>query len=114
MEVLGLTDISNLASWSVSSYKTGLGVDALCEDDPLKYWQSDGPQPHYIDIHFSKRVSIERLSIFTDYASDESYTPSKIQILSGTGYHSLQEVITIDLNEPQGWRDISMSSLRDE
>lgn len=114
MEGLGLVDIGNLASWSVSSHKAGLGVEALCDDDPLKFWQSDGPQPHYIDIHFSKRVSIERLSIYMDYAMDESYTPSKIQVLSGTGFHSLQEVVVIDLLEPQGWICIVMDSLRDE
>ena len=72
MEERGLIDIGNLASWSVSSYKVGLGVEALCEDDPAKYWQSDGPQPHYIDIHFSKRVSVERLSIYTDFGLDRS------------------------------------------
>jgi len=114
MEERGLIDIGNLASWSVSSYKVGLGVEALCEDDPAKYWQSDGPQPHYIDIHFSKRVSVERLSIYTDFGLDESYTPSKIQILSGTGYQSLQEVVTVDLHEPVGWCHVIMDAIRDE
>lgn len=114
MEERGLIDIGNLASWSVSSHKTGFGVEALCYDDPAKYWQSDGPQPHYIDIHFSKRVSVERLSLYTDFGLDESYTPSKIQILSGTGYHSLQEVVTVDLHEPVGWCHIIMDSIRDE
>ncbi|CDO51147.1 similar to Saccharomyces cerevisiae YGL240W DOC1 Processivity factor required for the ubiquitination activity of the anaphase promoting complex (APC) [Geotrichum candidum] len=114
VEERGLIDIGNLASWSVSSYKVGLGVEALCEDDPAKYWQSDGPQPHYIDIHFSKRVSVERLSIYTDFGLDESYTPSKIQILSGTGYHSLQEVVTVDLHEPVGWCHVIMDAIRDD
>lgn len=114
MEALGLIDIGNLASWTVSSYKTGLGVEALCEDDPTKFWQSDGPQPHYIDIHFSKRVSVERISIYLDFLLDESYTPSKFQILSGTGYHTLQEVVAVELSEPRGWCHVTMDGVRDE
>lgn len=114
VEALGLVDIGNLASWSVSSHKATLGVEALCEDDPMKFWQSDGPQPHYIDIHFSKRVSIERISIFLDYALDESYTPEKIMVKSGTGYHSLQEVVTVDLHEPRGWCHLVMDNIRDD
>lgn len=99
-------DIGPLGSWSVSSNKLGSGVKELREDTPASFWQSDGPQPHYLDIHFSKRVTISRLSLFTDYILDESYTPSKITVLSGNGFHDLIEVITLDLNQPTGWNHV--------
>ncbi|PBP15402.1 anaphase promoting complex subunit 10, partial [Diplocarpon rosae] len=43
---LGLKEIGNLASWTVSSCKPGCGVEALRDDDTGLFWQSDGPQPH--------------------------------------------------------------------
>lgn len=114
MEALGLSDIGNLAMWSVSSQKFGFGVDSLRSDDPTKLWQSDGPQPHYIDIHFSKRVSVERISLFLSSELDESYTPSKIRILAGDGYHTLLEVTTVEFAEPTGWSHIILDSVRQE
>lgn len=36
---LGLREISNLASWTVSSSKPGCGVDALKDDDTSLFWQ---------------------------------------------------------------------------
>lgn len=114
MESKGYTDIGNLAMWSVSSYKLGFGVDSLRVDDPTKLWQSDGPQPHYVDIHFSKKVSVGQISLFFNHLVDESYTPSKIRILAGDGYHSLLQVTTIDLAEPTGWSNVSFDTVRSE
>lgn len=114
MEAQGLTDIGNLAMWSVSSYKLGFGVDGLRSDDPTKLWQSDGPQPHYVDIHFSKRVSVERISLFLNSVLDESYTPARIRVLSGDGYHTLLEVTTVEFAEPMGWSHIIFDSVRQE
>lgn len=83
------------------------------------YIRSDGPQPHYVNIQFNHRVNlkvyqfypffyfiyliVQFLAIYLDYALDESYTPSKIQIRAGTGQYDVQEVCTLDLNEPRGW-----------
>ncbi|KAH3687856.1 hypothetical protein WICPIJ_001149 [Wickerhamomyces pijperi] len=106
MEALGLADIGALGSWSVSSHKQGSGIKELREDTYETYWQSDGQQPHHLDIHFSKRVNVTRLSIFTDYTQDESYTPSKILVLSGSGFHDLIEVATMNLNQPIGWKHV--------
>ena len=36
---LGLKEIGNLASWTVSSYKPGFGVQELRDDDPQMFWQ---------------------------------------------------------------------------
>lgn len=114
MEKLGLVDIGSLASWKVSSYKSGFGVDQLRSNDMTKYWQSDGPQPHNLEIQFSKRVSIERISLYTDFDIDESYTPSKIVLYSGTGYHDLQEVAILELNQPRGWSHIILNDVRSD
>jgi anaphase-promoting complex subunit 10 len=112
MEAMGLVDVSHLASWTVSSYKTGFGVESLLEDSPTTFWQSDGSQPHHIDVHFAKRIAIKQISIYTDFGLDESYTPSKIVLLAGTGFHDLQLVSTMDLNEPQGWTHLILDDIR--
>lgn len=109
MEAQGLADIGALGAWSVSSFKQGSGIKELREDTYETFWQSDGQQPHHLDIHFSKRVTVTRLSIFTDYTQDESYTPSKILVLSGSGFHDLIEVATLSLNKPVGWKHIAFN-----
>ncbi|KAG5519798.1 hypothetical protein PMAC_000071 [Pneumocystis sp. 'macacae'] len=101
-------EIGNLATWTVSSSKPGFGVEQLRNDSIDTFWQSDGPQPHYINIHFIKKVSIKLLSFYTQYRQDESYTPSKISVRAGTGFHDLQEVIALDLNEPSGWVHVTL------
>ena len=111
LELLGLTDIGNLAAWSVSTYKTGYGVEQLRDDNSETFWQSDSSLPHHLDAHFSKRVSIERICIFVDFLQDESYTPSKIAIYSGYGHHDLQQVSTLELNQPRGWVQIPMNDV---
>jgi hypothetical protein len=35
----GLKEIGNLASWTVSTFKPGNGVEALRDDDTNKFWQ---------------------------------------------------------------------------
>ena len=67
------------------------------------YWQSDGPQPHLINIQFHKKMRVHEIAIYTDFKLDESYTPSKISIRVGSTFHDLQEVHVEDLNEPSGW-----------
>ncbi|KAH3671815.1 hypothetical protein WICMUC_004533 [Wickerhamomyces mucosus] len=113
MEDLGLTDVGALGSWSVSSYKQGSGIKELREDSHDLFWQSDGAQPHHLDIHFAKKVSISRLSFFTDFSQDESYTPSKIVILSGSGFHNLVEVVSLDLNKPSGWTNLVFNEMEE-
>lgn len=36
---LGLKEIGNLASWTVSTFKPGCGVDALRDDNTDMFWQ---------------------------------------------------------------------------
>ncbi|TVY82542.1 Anaphase-promoting complex subunit [Lachnellula suecica] len=105
---LGLKEIGNLASWTVSSCKPGCGVEALRDDDTHLFWQSDGPQPHHLNIHFSRLVSILSIRIYLDFQADESYTPTKITLLAGTGYHDLISFSELSFEKPQGWIDVPL------
>lgn len=83
-------EIGNEAVWTLSTAKPGNGVDQLRDDNIDTFWQSDGPQPHLINIQFHKKMRIKEIALYTDYKLDESYTPSKISIRSGTGFHDIQ------------------------
>ena len=75
------------------------------------FWQSDGPQPHLLSIHFFKLVSIVHMRIFLDFVSDESYTPTRIQFLAGMGVHDLQEFAEMAFEQPMGWIDVDFSNV---
>lgn len=66
------------------------------------YWQSDGHLPHLVNIQFQRKTAVSQIYIYTDYKLDESYTPSRISIRSGTHFNDLQEIEIIDLSEPTG------------
>lgn len=107
----GLKEISSLASWTVSTAKPGNGVAALRSPDTSLFWQSDGPQPHLLSIHFFKLVSIVHMRIFLDFANDESYTPTKIQFLAGMGVHDILEFAEMSFEQPTGWIDVDFSNV---
>lgn len=52
------------AVWSLSTAKPGNGVDQLRDNNTDTYWQSDGSQPHLINIQFHKKMSIVEVSFF--------------------------------------------------
>lgn len=110
----GLKEIGNLASWTVSTAKPGNGVEQLRDEDTSLFWQSDGPQPHHINIHFAKRVLVKRMRLYLDFEHDESYTPTKLSVLSGTGYHDLQEVTKLELERPAGWVEVALDGVHEE
>ncbi|PKI68026.1 anaphase-promoting complex subunit 10-like [Punica granatum] len=97
------------ASWSVSSWKSGNGVSSLRDDSLETYWQSDGAQPHFVNVHFEKKVKLQLVVLYVDYKLDESYTPSKVSVRAGDGFHSLKEIRSVELVEPTGWVYISLS-----
>ncbi|KAF1947412.1 galactose-binding like protein [Clathrospora elynae] len=98
-----LREISTLASWTVSSSKPGCSIPQLRHPSPSLFWQSDGPQPHYLNIHFFKLVRIVGLRLYLDFEQDESYTPTKIIFLAGSGMNDLQEWGEMRLESPRGW-----------
>lgn len=127
----GLKEIGNLASWTVSTAKPGNGVEQLRDEDTNLFWQfvfrfplvfrylifmgrSDGPQPHTINIHFAKRVFVKRIRMYLDFENDESYTPTRMSIFSGTGYQDLQEVTVMNFEQPSGWIDVNLEGVHEE
>ncbi|KAH7389777.1 anaphase-promoting complex, subunit 10/DOC domain-containing protein, partial [Pyrenochaeta sp. MPI-SDFR-AT-0127] len=98
-----LREISTLASWTVSSSKPGCSIPQLRHPSTSLFWQSDGPQPHYLNIHFFKLVRIVGLRLYLDFEQDESYTPTRIIFLAGSGMNDLQEWGEMKLESPRGW-----------
>ena len=103
-------EIGKEATFTISSAKPGNGVEQLRDNNMETYWQSDGSFPHCINIQFLKRVAVAKLCIYLDYAADESYTPRKLSVSSGTCIHDLMDIATVDLTEPVGWVMISLKS----
>ncbi|KAL8538998.1 hypothetical protein ACS0TY_000848 [Phlomoides rotata] len=97
------------AAWSVSSCKPGNGVASLRDDNLDTFWQSDGAQPHLVNIQFQKKVKLQLVVLYVDFKLDESYTPSKISIRAGDGFHNLKEIKVVELVKPTGWVYISLS-----
>ncbi|CAF0756000.1 unnamed protein product [Adineta ricciae] len=96
-------NITKQAYWHVSSCKPGHGVDKLLDDNLETYWQSDGPQPHLVNIQFKQKTKIKDLCIFSDFKVDESYTPQKISIRTGINHNNLVELRCFEIHEPAGW-----------
>lgn len=84
----------------------GFGVEQLRDNCMDSYWQSDGQLPHLVNVQFQRKTSVSQIYIYTDYKLDESYTPSRISIRSGTHFNDLQEIEIIDLVEPTGWCEL--------
>lgn len=95
----------------MSTAKPGNGVAALRSPDTSLFWQSDGPQPHLLSIHFFKLVSIVHMRIYLDWEADESYTPTKIQFLAGMSVHDIQEFAEMSFEQPTGWIDVDFSGV---
>ena len=109
--LIGLREISSLASWTVSTCKPGCGVAALRSPSTSQFWQSDGPQPHLLNIHFFKLVSIVKLRVYLDFELDESYTPTRMVFLAGMGMYDLTEFAEWTGGEPNGRVDISLEGV---
>lgn len=109
-----LREVGNQAVWSLSSCKPGFGVDQLLDNTVDTYWQSDGPQPHLVNIQFRRKTTIHDVCIYTDYKADESYTPNRISLRAGTHFNDLIEVDQIELSEPVGWVCVPMKDINDK
>ncbi|XP_057827039.1 anaphase-promoting complex subunit 10 isoform X2 [Cryptomeria japonica] len=56
-----MREMSKKAAWSVSSCKPGNGVHLLRDDNVETYWQSDGVQPHLVNIQFQRKVKLQEI-----------------------------------------------------
>ena len=100
----GMRDLGrDIVCWTLSSAKPGNGVDQIRDSSVETYWQSDGSQPHYIQIVFSRRVAVSHVCLYLDFNIDESYTPKKVCIEYGMTLHELQTALVVELSEPVGW-----------
>lgn len=88
-------------------------MTALRAPSTSQFWQSDGPQPHHLNIHFFKLVEVVSIRIYLDFELDESYTPTMIKFLAGTGYNDLQEFSVMRFESPRGWVDVDFEGVGD-
>lgn len=122
-QLIGLRDISSLATWTLSSSKPGCALAQLRHPSPSHFWQSDGPQPHTLTLHFFKLVAIVKMRVYLDFDLDESYTPTKMRFFAGMSEGGLVEFATWEVQEQvdpetgettsgvenvRGWIDISL------
>ena len=43
-------EIGDQGVWTLSSAKAGNGVEQLRDDNTNTFWQSDGTQPHFVNV----------------------------------------------------------------
>lgn len=108
-----IREVGGIATWSLSSSKAGFGVEHLRDNNTETYWQSDGPQPHLVNITFTRKITVKLVCIYINFELDESYTPFKISIRAGNCNTDLQEIEQIDLDKPKGWVVISLKDGND-
>ena len=53
-------------------------------------------------------MSIRAIRIYLDFEADESYTPTRITLLAGTGYHDLIPFSALEFTQPKGWIDVPL------
>ncbi|KAJ1740603.1 hypothetical protein LPJ78_003851 [Coemansia sp. RSA 989] len=110
MACSNLPDISSRGHWSASSSKHGYPPTKLIDSNPETFWQSDGQQPHHLSVQFNTRQSIHAIALYLDYEKDESYTPCKLLVFTGTNSRDMQLIRESDItSEPQGWIQLSLS-----
>ncbi|DBA04191.1 TPA: hypothetical protein N0F65_004299 [Lagenidium giganteum] len=102
-------EIGDEAVWSLSTAKPGNGVEQLRDNNMDTYWQSDGSQPHLINIQFMRKTAIREVALYLDYKLDESYTPKKLSIRTGSTVQDLREILTQNIVEPTGWIAIPLA-----
>uniref|UniRef100_A0A7S2UYX9 DOC domain-containing protein n=1 Tax=Fibrocapsa japonica TaxID=94617 RepID=A0A7S2UYX9_9STRA len=115
-------EIGNDAMWVLSTAKPGNGVGQLRDGNMDTFWQSDGPMPHQVNLHFHCKATISCVSLYLDYNLDESYTPLRLCIKAGNTQQDLadmkmrqsassREWVTIaELSEPVGWVNLPLQS----
>jgi anaphase-promoting complex subunit 10 len=101
-------EICSEATFTISSAKPGNGVEQLRDNNLDTYWQSDGSFPHFINVQFLRKVSASKVCLYLDYTGDESYTPKKIAVGSGTSTHDVMDILTVELTEPTGWVTLTL------
>lgn len=63
--------------------------------------------PFSVSLH---DLYYQKISIYLNFSSDDSYTPSTLAIRAGTGPSDLQDVRVVTLEKPEGWITFDVSS----
>ena len=116
----GLREIGREAlCWQLSSAKPGNGVEQIRDHSTETYWQSDGTsQPHWVQVHFARRVAISHVCLYLDYNLDESYTPRRMAVKVGMTNQDLVPAIQppntlVEFQEPVGWCIVPLKAAQD-
>ncbi|CCC70098.1 hypothetical protein NCAS_0E00280 [Naumovozyma castellii] len=107
LDSLDVTNVTHLAYWRPSSSKVGNPIENALDDDPDTFWQSDGKQPHKLDIYFSKKMSIIKIGLYISLHQDESYTPREIKIYVGSSPTNCNYYKSLSVNHLDGWVALS-------
>ncbi|SCU86394.1 LAMI_0D01882g1_1 [Lachancea mirantina] len=108
----GLVDATGMGHFKASSTKEGYPIVSVMDGDPNTYWQSDGSQPHTIDVYFSKRVEIACIALFFSLFLDESYSPQIFEIYAGHGPSDATHYKTLHIGEINQWIALSFEDSR--
>lgn len=98
-----MINVTHLALWKPSSFKLGNPVDFALDDNYDTFWQSDGGQPHQLDIMFSKRMDICVMAIFFSMIADESYAPSLVKVYAGHSPSDARFYKMLEVRNVNGW-----------
>lgn len=109
-----VTNIGHLAHWKPSSYKQGNPIENALDDDPETFWQSDGLQPHTLDISFSRRMSIITIALYFSLIADESYTPRLVKIYVGHCPADALFYKTLEVRNVNGWVALTFEDNRED
>lgn len=109
-----LSNVNNLAWWNPSSSKQGNPVENILNDDPNSFWQSDGAQPHLIDVYFSRMMSIALIALYFSISSDESYTPKVFKLYVGTSPNDAVYYKSYHIDHLDGWVGLTFNDNRED
>ncbi|TBU05114.1 subunit 10 of anaphase-promoting complex [Hamiltosporidium magnivora] len=94
----------------LSSFKRGHGLKELLSSETEEFWHTDDNLPHYIQISFNKRTYVETVQLLLLYSKDDSYTPEKVEVRTGTTTETMSLCTTMTFIEPEGFVNIDISS----
>lgn len=114
IESHNISNVNNLAWWNASSSKQGNPVENVLNDDPNSFWQSDGAQPHLIDVYFSRMMSIALIALYFSISSDESYTPKVFKLYVGTSPSDAVFYKSYHIDHLDGWVGLTFSDNRED
>lgn len=107
-----LINISKIAYWKPTSFKPSNPIENVVNGDPDSFWQSDGAQPHQVEVYFSRRVNIAIIAMFFSLKVDESYTPKLIKIYAGHSPSDCELHKIIELEKLNGWFTLNFTDNR--